>query len=171
MTSPQFQPMYAIAAFGKLHPRKRAVRVVSKRMCSNCLAIEAQDLKPLRPHHAKSFIVCERCYKSPLFHKIRYDDEVSYYGVKRYCSHCHRRQSREIPPLERANGTHLVCRTCSWLPKFSEIRHKQAASQYGLTRKQFESIPSRIQGSYRRRYILEDVHNLAIRLQLISDTN
>ncbi|KAG9405113.1 hypothetical protein AC1031_004219 [Aphanomyces cochlioides] len=102
---------------------------------------------------------------------MRYEDEVNYYGVKRYCTHCRRRQPRDITPLERANGPHLVCRTCSWLPKYTEIRHKQAVSRYGLTRKQLESIPCRIQRLYRRLYILEDVHNLATRLQLTSDTN
>ncbi|CAK4487246.1 unnamed protein product [Aphanomyces euteiches] len=309
MTSPQFQPMYAIAAFGKLHPRKRAVRVVSKRMCSNCLAMRRK--------------ISNRCGRimrnRSLF--IRYEDEVSHYGVKRFCTHCRQRQPRDITPRELANGTHLLISASSnsahfvyyfevlncdvdnlaygyqssllelwrleeqpkihfpllplwtsppkhqlgkfspwpstaneplkkkqratdvtkspplathelqfmgslpqdlffatigsptrgllevqdlvalslvsrsfyntmddaywektlalglWnvlsrLPIYTEIRHEQAASQYGLTQEQLESIPSRVQhGPYSRLYVLQDVRDLALRFQQTSDTN
>ncbi|CAK4219746.1 unnamed protein product [Aphanomyces euteiches] len=48
--APKFQSMYKVAAFAKLNPRQRAIRIMNKRMCIHCRQIQLNDIRPLRPH-------------------------------------------------------------------------------------------------------------------------
>ncbi|KAF0738634.1 hypothetical protein Ae201684P_019547 [Aphanomyces euteiches] len=197
MTSPQFQPMYAIAAFGKLHPRKRAVRVVSKRMCSNCLAMRRKisnrcgrimrnPNEPLKKKQRATDVT-----KSPPLatHELQFmgslPQDLFFATIGS--------PTRGLLEVQDLVALSLVSRSfyntmddaywektlalglwnvLSRLPIYTEIRHEQAASQYGLTQEQLESIPSRVQhGPYSRLYVLQDVRDLALRFQQTSDTN
>ncbi|CAK4084044.1 unnamed protein product [Aphanomyces euteiches] len=271
MTSPQFQPMYAIAAFGKLHPRKRAVRVVSKRMCSNCLAMRRKisnrcgrimrnrslflisassnsahfvyyfevlncDVDNLAYGYQSSLLELWRLEEQPKIHfpllplwtsppkhqlgkfspwpstaneplkkKQRATDvtkspplathELQFMGSlpQDLFFATIGSPTRGLLEVQDLVALSLVSRSfyntmddaywektlalglwnvLSRLPIYTEIRHEQAASQYGLTQEQLESIPSRVQhGPYSRLYVLQDVRDLALRFQQTSDTN
>ncbi|KAG9405119.1 hypothetical protein AC1031_004225 [Aphanomyces cochlioides] len=80
--SAKFQPMYKVAAFAKLNPRQRAIRIMKKRMCTQCRQIQLSDIRPLRPHH-EAFMVCPTCAPLPPYAEILYTNAIKQYGLKR----------------------------------------------------------------------------------------
>ncbi|KAG9405117.1 hypothetical protein AC1031_004223 [Aphanomyces cochlioides] len=80
--APKFQSMYKVAAFAKLNPRQRAIRIMTKRMCIHCRQIQQNDIKPLRPRQ-EAYMVCQRCADLPLFAEIQYTAAINKYELTR----------------------------------------------------------------------------------------
>ncbi|CAK4642531.1 unnamed protein product [Aphanomyces euteiches] len=80
--APQCQSMYKVAAFAKLNPRQRAIRIMTKRTCIHCRQIQQSDIKPLRPRQ-EAYMVCQRCADLPLFAEIQYSDAIEKFGLTR----------------------------------------------------------------------------------------
>ncbi|CAK4630516.1 hypothetical protein LEN26_009121 [Aphanomyces euteiches] len=80
--APKFQSMYTVAAFAKLNPRQRAIRIMNKRMCIHCRQIQLNEICPLRPH-LEAFMVCPTCAPLPPYAEIMYTNAIKQYGLKR----------------------------------------------------------------------------------------
>ncbi|CAK4622122.1 hypothetical protein LEN26_015183 [Aphanomyces euteiches] len=80
--APMFESMYKVAAFAKMKPRQRAVRIMERRLCTHCRQVQPYDIRPLRPR-LEAFMVCDVCAELPPFAEIRYKDVMKQYGLKR----------------------------------------------------------------------------------------
>ncbi|KAG9405118.1 hypothetical protein AC1031_004224 [Aphanomyces cochlioides] len=102
--APRFQPMYKVAAFAKLNPRQRAIRIMTKRT----------DISPLRPSQ-EAFMVCKKCADLPLFIETQFFDAIDHYGLTR-------KQVMAIPSQRQIIGYHRLRKLNDGLKSEQDVR-------------------------------------------------